>query len=39
VTALPGYEVPDRMVVIDSFPLNRNGKPDSKRLEELAVSA
>jgi long-chain acyl-CoA synthetase len=39
VTALPGYEVPDRMVIIDSFPLNRNGKPDNKRLEELAVSA
>ncbi|MEC3981061.1 class I adenylate-forming enzyme family protein [Amycolatopsis sp. H20-H5] len=38
-SALPGYEVPDRMVVIDSFPLNRNGKPDNKRLEELAVSA
>jgi acyl-CoA synthetase (AMP-forming)/AMP-acid ligase II len=37
--ALPGYEVPDRMVVIESFPLNRNGKPDNKRLEELAVSA
>ncbi|MGQ0838463.1 class I adenylate-forming enzyme family protein [Actinokineospora sp.] len=37
--ALPAYEVPNRVVVIDNFPLNNNGKPDSKRLEELAVSA
>ena len=37
--ALADYEVPDRLVVIDSFPLNGNGKPDSKRLQELAVSA
>jgi long-chain acyl-CoA synthetase len=38
-TVLAAYELPNRVVVIDSFPLNRNGKPDSKRLEELAVSA
>lgn len=36
---LPAYEVPSRVVVIDAFPLNRNGKPDSKRLQELAVTA
>ncbi|WP_033289319.1 class I adenylate-forming enzyme family protein [Amycolatopsis jejuensis] len=37
--ALADYELPDRMVVIDRFPLNGTGKPDSKRLEELAASA
>ncbi|BCB84342.1 hypothetical protein Psuf_016550 [Phytohabitans suffuscus] len=37
--ALPAYEMPNRVLVIDRFPVNRNGKPDSKRLEELAVSA
>jgi hypothetical protein len=31
--------VPSRVVVIDAFPLNRNGKPDSTRLQELAVTA
>ncbi|MFD2467960.1 class I adenylate-forming enzyme family protein [Amycolatopsis silviterrae] len=36
---LAAYELPDRMVVVERFPLNGNGKPDSKRLTELAVSA
>jgi long-chain acyl-CoA synthetase len=36
---LPAYEMPGRVIVVDAFPLNRNGKPDSKRLEELAVTA
>ncbi|WP_328648428.1 acyl--CoA ligase [Amycolatopsis sp. NBC_00348] len=36
---LPPYEVPNRVVVVDSFPLNRNGKPDGRRLEELAATA
>lgn len=34
---LPAYEQPNRVVVIGSFPLNRNGKPDGKRLEQLAL--
>uniref|UniRef100_UPI001179E9F0 class I adenylate-forming enzyme family protein n=1 Tax=Lentzea kentuckyensis TaxID=360086 RepID=UPI001179E9F0 len=34
---LPAYEQPNRVVVIKNFPLNRNGKPDGKRLEEMAV--
>ena len=36
--ALADYEVPDRIAVVESFPLNGNGKPDSKRLAELAAS-
>jgi len=35
--ALPVYERPNRVVVLDRFPLNRNGKPDKKRLEQLAL--
>ncbi|KUJ66801.1 acyl--CoA ligase [Streptomyces albus subsp. albus] len=34
--ALPAYEQPNRVMVLESFPLNRNGKPDKKQLEELA---
>lgn len=34
--ALPVYERPNRVVVLDRFPLNRNGKPDKKQLEKLA---
>ncbi|QWF78563.1 class I adenylate-forming enzyme family protein [Amycolatopsis sp. CA-230715] len=34
---LPAYEQPNRVEVLESFPLNRNGKPDKKRLEKLAV--
>ncbi|WFB09523.1 acyl--CoA ligase [Streptomyces sp. LX-29] len=33
---LPAYEQPNRVVVLESFPLNRNGKPDKKQLEKLA---
>ncbi|GAA2098711.1 long-chain fatty acid--CoA ligase [Streptomyces albiaxialis] len=33
---LASYEHPDRVVVLDQFPLNRNGKPDKRRLEQLA---
>ncbi|MGR3937927.1 MULTISPECIES: class I adenylate-forming enzyme family protein [Streptomyces] len=33
---LPVYEQPNRVEVLDAFPLNRNGKPDKKRLEEIA---
>ncbi|MGW7004569.1 class I adenylate-forming enzyme family protein [Streptomyces sp. NPDC054933] len=33
---LPVYEQPNRVVVLDAFPLNRNGKPDKRRLEALA---
>ncbi|QCX80418.1 Long-chain-fatty-acid--CoA ligase [Streptomyces sp. YIM 121038] len=35
--ALPSYEHPNRVVVIDSFPLNRNGKPDRRALEQRAA--
>ncbi|MFI8934013.1 class I adenylate-forming enzyme family protein [Streptomyces sp. NPDC053474] len=35
--ALPAYEHPNRVVVIDSFPLNRNGKPDRRALEQRAA--
>ncbi|SES41682.1 class I adenylate-forming enzyme family protein [Lentzea albida] len=34
---LPAYEQPNRVVVVKNFPLNRNGKPDGKRLEEMAL--
>ncbi|SCK26044.1 Acyl-CoA synthetase (AMP-forming)/AMP-acid ligase II [Streptomyces sp. SceaMP-e96] len=33
---LAAYEHPDRVVVLDHFPLNRNGKPDKRQLEHLA---
>jgi long-chain acyl-CoA synthetase len=33
---LPAYERPNRVIVLDAFPLNRNGKPDKRRLEALA---
>ncbi|MFJ6619861.1 class I adenylate-forming enzyme family protein [Kitasatospora sp. NPDC091335] len=33
---LATYEQPDRVVVLDRFPLNRNGKPDKRQLEQLA---
>jgi acyl-CoA synthetase (AMP-forming)/AMP-acid ligase II len=36
---LPAYEIPNRVVLIDGIPLNRNGKPDTKELVELAMSA
>ncbi|MBU5267522.1 AMP-binding enzyme [Virgibacillus proomii] len=28
---------PDRIIALDEFPLNRNGKVDLKRLEEMAL--
>ncbi|MEV5510681.1 class I adenylate-forming enzyme family protein [Streptomyces orinoci] len=34
---LSAYERPDRVVVLERFPLNRNGKPDKRRLAELAA--
>ncbi|MEU1941068.1 long-chain fatty acid--CoA ligase, partial [Streptomyces sp. NPDC020125] len=33
---LPLYEQPNRVEVLESFPLNRNGKPDKRRLEQIA---
>ncbi|WP_035796324.1 class I adenylate-forming enzyme family protein [Kitasatospora mediocidica] len=33
---LPAYERPNQVTVLDSFPLNRNGKPDKRKLEQLA---
>jgi long-chain acyl-CoA synthetase len=37
---LPGYEQPNRVVVLDRLPLNRNGKPDKRQLErQLAQEA
>ncbi|MFI1539607.1 class I adenylate-forming enzyme family protein [Streptomyces anandii] len=33
---LPAFEQPNRVVVLDRFPLNRNGKPDKRALESLA---
>ncbi|WP_018504765.1 class I adenylate-forming enzyme family protein [Parafrankia discariae] len=35
--ALPAYEQPNRVVVIDRFPLNRNGKPDRHELQRMAA--
>jgi acyl-CoA synthetase (AMP-forming)/AMP-acid ligase II len=33
--ALAPYEHPNRVVVVERFPLNHNGKPDRKQLEQL----
>ena len=33
---LPQYEQPNRVILIDRFPLNANGKPDVAALERLA---
>lgn len=35
-TVLAAYEQPNRVEVLERFPLNRNGKPDKKQLEKLA---
>ncbi|MFD9128996.1 class I adenylate-forming enzyme family protein [Kitasatospora sp. NPDC059571] len=35
---LPVYEQPNRVVVVEGFPLNRNGKPDKRRMTELALA-
>ncbi|WP_410658215.1 class I adenylate-forming enzyme family protein [Amycolatopsis sp. lyj-112] len=35
---LPEFERPDRIQVVDRFPLNRNGKPDKRRLTEVALA-
>ncbi|GAA2265572.1 class I adenylate-forming enzyme family protein [Streptomyces amakusaensis] len=34
---LPAYEQPNRVVVLENFPLNRNGKPDKKQLARMAA--
>ncbi|MGF1430702.1 class I adenylate-forming enzyme family protein [Kitasatospora sp. LaBMicrA B282] len=36
---LPVYERPNRVEVLDRFPLNRNGKPDKRQLENLLAGA
>ncbi|MDH6117451.1 class I adenylate-forming enzyme family protein [Kitasatospora sp. GAS204B] len=36
---LPSYEQPNRVIVLEQFPLNRNGKPDKRRMTELAEAA
>jgi acyl-coenzyme A synthetase/AMP-(fatty) acid ligase len=35
---LPPFEQPNRVLITDQFPLNRNGKCDRKRLEVLAAA-
>ncbi|MFB7666054.1 class I adenylate-forming enzyme family protein [Kitasatospora sp. NPDC056138] len=35
---LPLYEQPNRVVVVEQFPLNRNGKPDKRKMTELALA-
>ncbi|MBT1187271.1 acyl--CoA ligase [Streptomyces sp. CJ_13] len=35
---LPSFEQPNKVVVLERFPLNRNGKPDKKALTELAAA-
>ncbi|RKT54480.1 class I adenylate-forming enzyme family protein [Saccharothrix australiensis] len=35
---LPPWEAPNRVVVVDRFPLNRNGKPDRAALERQALA-
>jgi acyl-coenzyme A synthetase/AMP-(fatty) acid ligase len=34
---LPAFEQPNKVVVLDQFPLNRNGKPDKKALARMAA--
>ncbi|MFT9473017.1 class I adenylate-forming enzyme family protein [Streptomyces sp. Mo3] len=34
---LPAFEHPNRIHVLERFPLNRNGKPDKRQLEQLAL--
>ncbi|MFB7256261.1 class I adenylate-forming enzyme family protein [Streptomyces nojiriensis] len=34
---LPAFEQPNKVVVLEQFPLNRNGKPDKKALTALAA--
>ena len=36
---LPSYEHPSKVIVLPTMPLNRNGKPDNKRLRALAEGA
>lgn len=34
---LPDFEHLNRIHVLERFPLNRNGKPDKRQLEQLAL--
>ncbi len=34
---LPAFEQPNRVIVVKQFPLNRNGKPDKRKMTELAM--
>jgi amino acid adenylation domain-containing protein len=34
-TYLPGYLIPERIIAVSEFPLNRNGKVDRKKLLEM----